>query len=35
VLQRLLEEWPAIKAPPLTEILRGDYGYTGSVRLVR
>src|SRR6478672_11605065 len=35
VLRRLLEEWPQIKAPRLTEILRGDYGYTGSVRLVQ
>lgn len=35
VLRRLLEEWPQIKAPRVTEILRGDYGYTGSVRLVR
>jgi len=34
VLRRLLEEWPQIKAPRLTEILR-DYGYTGSVRLVQ
>jgi transposase len=35
VLRRLLEEWPAIKAPRLTEILRSDYGYTGSLRLVQ
>ena len=35
VLRRLLEEWPQIKAPRLTEILRYDYGYTGSVRLVQ
>src|SRR6266540_3940803 len=35
VLRRLLAEWPAIKAPRLTEILRGEYGYTGSVRLVQ
>jgi len=34
VLRRLLKEWPQIKAPRLTEILR-DYGYTGSVRLVQ
>ena len=34
VLRRLLEEWPQIKAPRLTEILRSDYGYTGSLRLV-
>ncbi len=35
VLRRLLEEWPQIKAPRLTEILRGEYGYGGSVRLVQ
>jgi transposase len=35
VLRRLLEEWPQIKAPRLTEILRCDYGYRGSERLVR
>jgi transposase len=35
VLRRLLEEWPQIKAPRVTEILRVDYGYTGSERLVR
>jgi hypothetical protein len=35
VLRRLLEEWPQIKAPRLTEILRDDYGYSGSVGLVQ
>jgi transposase len=35
VLLRLLGEWPQIKAPRLTEILRSDYGYMGSVRLVQ
>jgi transposase len=35
VLRRLLAEWPAIKAPRLTEILREEYGYPGSVRLVQ
>jgi transposase len=35
VLRRLLAEWPAIKAPRLTEILREEYGYTGSLRLVQ
>ena len=35
VLRWLLEEWPGIKAPRLTEILRGEYGYTGSLRLVQ
>ncbi len=35
VLRRLLEEWPDIKAPRVTELLRADYGYGGSVDLVR
>ena len=35
VLARLLEEWPEIKAPRVTEILREDYGYAGSVDLVK
>jgi len=35
VLRRLLEEWPQIKAPRLTEVLRDEYGYGGSVRLVQ
>jgi transposase len=35
VLRRLLEDWPEIKAPRVTEILRDDYGYAGSVDLVR
>jgi transposase len=35
VLRRLLEEWPQIKAPRLTEILQDEYGYAGSVRLVQ
>ena len=35
VLRRLLEDWPRIKAPRLTEILREEYGYEGSVRLVQ
>lgn len=35
VLRRLLAEWPQIKAPRLTEILRAEYGYTGSLRLVQ
>jgi transposase len=35
VLRRLLEEWPQIRAPRLTEILRVDYGYEGSLRLVQ
>src|SRR5215211_7095428 len=35
VLRRLLEEWPEIRAPRVTEILREDYGYEGSLDLVR
>jgi transposase len=35
VIGQLLAEWPAIKAPRVTEILRDDYGYAGSVDLVR
>jgi transposase len=35
VLRRLLEEWPQIRAPRLTEILQDEYGYAGSVRLVQ
>jgi transposase len=32
VLRRLLEEWPEIRAPRVTELLRDDYGYAGSWR---
>jgi transposase len=35
VLRELLKHWPDIKAPRVTEILRDDYGYRGSVDLVR
>ena len=35
VLCRLLEEWPQIKAPRAAELLREEYGYTGSVDLVK
>ena len=35
VLRWLLVEWPQIKAPRLTEILRDEYGFAGSERLVR
>jgi transposase len=35
VLRRLVETWPQIKAPRVTEILHEDYGYGGSVDLVR
>src|SRR4051794_16518974 len=35
VIGRLLAEWPGIRAPRVTEILREDYGYEGSVDLVK
>ena len=35
VLRRLLEECPQIKAPRATELLRDEYGYDGSVDLVK
>jgi transposase len=35
VICRLLRDWPDIKAPRVTEVLRDDYGYGGSVDLVR
>ena len=35
VLRRLLAEWPQIKAPRATELLRDEYGYDGSVDLVK
>src|SRR2546422_2294196 len=35
VLRRLVEEWPQLKAPRVTEILRLEYGFVGSERLVR
>jgi transposase len=35
VLRQLLSDWPQIKAPRVTEILRDDHGYRGSVDLVR
>jgi hypothetical protein len=34
VLRRVLEEWPQIKAPRTTEILR-EHGYEGSVDVVK
>jgi transposase len=34
VLRRLVEEWPEIKAPRATGVLR-EYGYAGSVDVVR
>jgi transposase len=35
VIRELMEEWPAIKAPRVTEQLREEHGYAGSVDLVR
>ncbi len=35
VIRQVLEQWPEIKAPRLTELLRVEYGYVGSVDLVR
>jgi transposase len=35
VLRRLLAEWPQIKAPRATELLREEFGYDGSVDLVK
>ncbi len=35
VIARLIEDWPEIKAPRVTEVLRDEHGYTGSVDLVR
>ena len=35
VIRKLIENWPEIKAPRVTELLRDDYGYLGSVDLLR
>jgi len=35
VIRETLEDWPDIKAPRMTEILRDDYGYQGSIDLVK
>jgi transposase len=35
VIRRLIAEWPEIRAPRVTEVLRDEYGYRGSVDLVR
>ena len=35
ILRQLVEEWPQIKAPRVTEILRGEHDFGGSERLVR
>ncbi len=34
-IRRLIDEWPQIKAPRVTELLRADYAYSGSIDLVR
>ena len=34
-LRQLVEEWPQIKAPRVTELLRAEYGYSGSVDVVK
>ena len=34
VIRRVLEEWPQIKAPRMTEILR-EHGYEGSADVVK
>lgn len=35
VIRELIDEWPDIKSPRVTEILRDEHGYAGSVDLVR
>jgi transposase len=35
VVRRVMQECPQIRAPRVTEMLREDYGYSGSVDLVR
>lgn len=35
VIREVLVQWPEIKAPRLTELLRDEHGYAGSVDLVR
>ena len=35
VLRRLLAEWPQIRAPRATELLRDECGYEGSIDLVK
>jgi transposase len=35
VLRELVRQWPQIKAPRATEILRDEHGYTGSVDVVK
>jgi transposase len=35
VIRATLDQWPDIKAPRMTDILRDDYGYEGSVDVVK
>lgn len=35
VIRKLIDDWPEIKAPRVTELLRDEHGYAGSVDLVR
>lgn len=35
MLRQLVKDWPEIKAPRATELLRDEHGYEGSVDLVR
>lgn len=35
VIGEVLEAWPEIRPPRLTELLRDEHGYQGSVDLVR
>src|SRR5436190_2503963 len=35
LLRELVEQWPELKAPRATEILREQHGYTGSVDVVK
>ena len=35
VIAELIKDWPEIKSPRVTEILRDEHGYAGSVDLVR
>jgi transposase len=35
VIRSLIAEWPQIKAPRVTEVLRDEHGFIGSVDLVR
>lgn len=35
VIAKLIKDWPEIKSPRVTEVLRDEHGYEGSVDLVR